>query len=48
MAQDLMASGCEIPGVMRACRWDSPTMPVRYTRLLPAARGAVAHYYGDG
>ena len=48
MAQDLMASGCELPGLMQAGRWDSPAMPVRYTRFLAAARGAVARYYGDG
>lgn len=48
MAHDLMASGCELPGIMQAGRWDSPAMPVRYTRFLAAARGAVARYYGNG
>jgi len=46
MAIDLAASGCELPALMTAGRWESPTMPARYTRKEAAARGAVARYYG--
>ena len=45
MAQDLAASGAELPALMEAGRWESPTMPARYTRTQAAARGAVAAYY---
>ena len=31
MAQDLSAAGAERPELMTAGRWDSPTMPARYT-----------------
>ena len=46
MAIDLAASGCELPALMTAGRWESPTMPARYTRAEAASRGAVARYYG--
>ena len=45
MAQDLAAHGAELPALMEAGRWDSPTMPARYTRSQAAERGAVANYY---
>ena len=45
MAQDLAANGAELPALMEAGRWDSPTMPARYTRSQAAERGAVANYY---
>ena len=45
MALDLAASGIELPALMTAGRWSSPTMPARYTRGEMAARGAVARYY---
>ena len=45
MAQDLAAHGAELPALMEAGRWDSPTMPARYTRAQAAERGAVARYY---
>lgn len=45
MAQDLAASGAELPALMEAGRWESPTMPARYTRSQAAERGAVAQYY---
>ena len=45
MAQDLAASGAELPALMEAGRWESPTMPARYTRSQAAERGAVARYY---
>ena len=48
MAQDLSAAGAELPELMTAGRWDSPTMPARYTEAQAAGRGAVARYYrGD-
>ena len=31
MAQDLSATGAELPELMTAGRWDSPTMPAKYT-----------------
>ncbi len=46
MAQDLVAHGAELPEVMQAGRWKSPTMPARYAERLSAGRGAVAQYYG--
>jgi len=46
MAQDLVAHGAELPEVMQAGRWKSPTMPARYAERLTAGRGAVAQYYG--
>ena len=45
MAQDLAANGAELPALMEAGRWESPTMPARYTRSQAAARGTVADYY---
>ena len=45
MAQDLAASGAELPALVEAGRWESPTMPARYTRSQAAERGAVARYY---
>ena len=47
MAQDLAGSGVELPALMTAGRWSSPTMPARYTRSQLAGRGAVARYYGE-
>ena len=46
MAQDLAAFGVELPSLMTAGRWTSPTMQARYTRGELAGRGAVARYYG--
>ena len=45
MAQDLSADGAELPELMQAGRWRSPTMPARYTEAQAAGRGAVARYY---
>jgi site-specific recombinase XerD len=42
MAQDLVAGGADLPAVMQAGRWKSPTMPARYAERLLAGRGAVA------
>ncbi len=47
MARDLSAAGVELPALMTAGRWSSPTMPARYTRNEAAARGAVARYYSN-
>ena len=48
MAQDRSAAGAELPELMTAGRWDSPTMPARYTEGQAAGRGAVARYHrGD-
>lgn len=47
MAIDLAASGCELPALMTAGRWESPRMPAKYTRFEEAGRGAVARYYGS-
>ena len=48
MAQDLARSGTELPALMTAGRWQSPTMPARYTRAEQAGRGAIARFYGSG
>ena len=45
MAQDLAASGVELPELMNAGRWKSSKMPARYTERQAAGRGAVARYY---
>ncbi len=45
MAQDLAAFGAELPELMVAGRWKSPTMPARYAERVAAGRGAVARYY---
>ena len=48
MAQDLSAAGMELPELMTAGRWDSPTMPAKYTEARSEGKGAVARYYrGD-
>ena len=48
MAQGLSAAGAELPELMTAGRWDSPSMPARNTEAQVAARGAVASYYREG
>lgn len=45
MAQDLVAAGLDLPAVMVAGRWKSPTMVANYARKLLAGRGAVAQYH---
>ena len=47
MAQDLAATGVELPALMTAGRWKSSRMPVRYTERQAAGRGAVARYYQE-
>ena len=47
MAQDLAASGAELPALMVAGRWQSPRMPARYTEKQALGRGAVARYYQE-
>ena len=39
MAQDLSASGVELPELMTAGRWKSSKMPARYTERQAAGRG---------
>ena len=48
MAQDLSASGVQLPALMQAGRWKSSAMPARYTERQAADRGAVAKYYRGG
>ena len=45
MAQDLNTAGAELPELMTAGRWDSPTMPAKYTEAQAAGSGAVARYH---
>ena len=45
MAQDLAATGVELPALMTAGRWKSAKMPARHTERQAADRGAVARYY---
>ena len=47
MAQDLARAGTELPALMTAGRWQSPTIPARYTRAEQAGRGAIARFYGS-
>ena len=46
MAQDLAATGAELPELMTAGRWRTSAMVARYTAAQSAGRGAVARYYG--
>ena len=48
MARDLARAGIELPSLMNAGRWQSPTMPAHYTRNETAGRGAVAQFHGYG
>ena len=48
MAQDLTATGVELPALMTAGRWKSAKMPARYTEREAADRGVVARYYEGG
>ena len=48
MAQDLAATGVDLPALMSAGRWKSSRMPARYTERQAAGRGAVARYYRGG
>lgn len=45
MARDLVRAGVELPSLMIAGRWRTPTMPAHYARNESAGRGAVAQYY---
>ena len=42
MAQDLVAAGADVAGLMQAGRWRSMQMPARYAERLEAKRGVVA------
>ena len=45
MARDLARAGIELPSLMTAGRWRSPSMPAHYIRNEIAGRGAVAQFY---
>ena len=47
MAQDLAATGVELPALMTAGQWKSSQMPARYTEQQAAGRGAVPRYYRE-
>lgn len=47
MARDLARSGIELPSLMTAGRWRTPSMPALYIRKETAGRGAVAQFYGN-
>ena len=47
MALDLVRPGTELPALMTAGRWQSPTMPARYTLAEQAGRGAIARFYSS-
>ena len=47
MAQDLAATGVELPALMTAGQWKSSGMPASYTECQAADRGVVARYYQD-
>ena len=46
MARDLARAGIELPSLMTAGRWRTPTMPAHYTRNETAGKGAVAQFHG--
>ncbi len=45
MAQDLVADGEDVAGLMQSGRWSSAAMPARYTARQEATRGAVARFH---
>ena len=45
MTQDLMAANLDLPSIMQAGSWKSPTMPSRYGEKITAQRGAVAQFH---
>lgn len=47
-AQDLFAAGFDLPSVMQAGRWRSPTQAARYGERLLPQRGAVAQHRRRG
>ena len=47
MAQNLAATGVELPALMTAGRWKSSKMPARHTERQAAGRGTVARYYQE-
>jgi integrase len=42
MAQDMAGAGIELPAIMQAGRWKTPSMPARYGERQAARRGAAA------
>ena len=47
MAQDLAATGVELPSSAPAGRWKSSKMTAQYTERQASGRGAVARYYQE-
>ena len=47
MAQDLAATGVELPELMTAGRWKSSRMPAKYSERQAADRGTMAKYYQE-
>lgn len=47
MAQDLVAAGAELPGLMHAGRWKTSAMPALYSRNQAAGQSVVAQYYAQ-
>ena len=47
MARDLVRAGTELPSLMVAGRWRSPTMPAHYARNETAAKSAVAQFHNS-
>lgn len=45
MTRDLVRAGIELPSLMVAGRWRSPTMPAHYARNESAGKGAVAQFH---
>jgi hypothetical protein len=45
MAQDLTASGAELPAVVQAGRWKTAVIPARYAERLLAGRNTVVQYH---
>ncbi len=43
-AQDLLAAGKSLPGIMQAGRWKTPQMVLRYVRKLLASRNVMAEW----
>ena len=43
-AQDLVAGGFELPGIMQAGRWKSPAMVARYVEKIAVRRNVMAQF----
>ena len=47
MTRDLVRAGIELPSLMVAGRWRSPTMPAHYARNETAGKNAVAQFHNN-